>query len=189
MTGILRRQIHCHSDECGVAMLEFVLMLPFIWVILALVLNFGLALLERQRTMVAVREVGIRHTAQFASTPEAQLAPVVDQVIAQNLAHRNMTAQVVDLGDDGECPRDGEGVDRGPVEDAFRKFQDFFESISASRSYLITAQGQPLIGPLLPDDEYSMCFAIDGSPWTKTETGGPLDWLKNLVGGIASKIF
>jgi hypothetical protein len=185
------------EDASGVAMLEFVLILPFVWIVLVLVLNAGQVFLERQRTFVAVREVGIRHTAQFSSNPDAEMAPYAADVVRQVLLPRRMTAVVGERGEAGECPRDGQRATSEPLNDAFkddvlgllRGFQDILMKVSSSRSYEIRAQGPPMAGGLMSRRVYRACFAIDGGPWTNDQTGGPLDWLKSLIGEIADKIF
>jgi Flp pilus assembly protein TadG len=169
-------------------MLEFVLVLPFIWLILALTLNFGMALVERQRAMVAIRELAMRHSAALASDLAAPIDPAVAAITAQTLQARGMAGRFTYAPREGTCPRDGEGADDAPVRDVFGVFGAFLNDASSSQSYRLTATGRPLVGRLLEPQVHSHCFAIDGGSWTYRETGDPVDWLKNQIGGLGREV-
>ena len=174
-------------DQRGVAMLEFVLMLPFVWVVLALILNFGLAFLERQRTLVAARELGIRHSVARARVRAAPVQSVGDRVTSQLLAPMGMSSEYTTY-DTGACPQDGEPVDAGSVRDGLGMLLSFLGDTSASRSYRVRAEGRPVVGTLLPKPVHGVCFAIDSGTWTHAETGEPMDWLLDQIGGLGSTI-
>jgi len=177
-------------------MLEFVLMLPFIWIVLALIFSFGMAFLERQRAAVALRETAMRHAMGHAGNPDTPLATYASEVAAQNLSYRRMSAQVGLGSDAGLCARAGEGYDRTEVEEGFSTtvsgfgevMQWFLARVSSSRSYEMTAVGQPPVAQFLSQGTHAGCFVVDGTPWTREETGGPLDWLKSAVGGLGGTL-
>src|SRR4051794_10615565 len=92
--------------ERGVAMLEFVLMLPFIFVMLLLIFNFGQALVERQRALIAVREMAIRHGLAIGGAGDVSIEPTRDRVIQDILTPRGMSGDffIDRTGSGGECP-------------------------------------------------------------------------------------
>jgi len=184
-----RETVRRVRGDAGLAMAEFVLTMPIIALVLMLIFTFGQVFLERQRTMVAVREVGIRHAASIPASPDGGFQTHADAVEAQILAPRGMSAQITERPD-GSCPRHGEAADYSEVHDDL--FQDILapilSKISAGRSYEIHADGRRLFNPLGRDTVYENCFAIDGNPWTKEETGTPLDWIKKALGGLAKEI-
>lgn len=175
-------------------MLEFILVLPFIWIILMLTINFGHSFLERHRVLVAAREIGLRHGQQVAGGTD-NIAAAIDEVKQDTLALRGLEGIIG--GPDGECPGDGGPVDRteilgafgeGSFSEAGKKLGEFLGAISMTQVYSVQAEG-PQIGGLLPAARHASCFAIDGSTWTFDETGGFWGLLRSLVGGIAEWIF
>lgn len=186
------------QDEHGSAMLEFVLMLPFIFIILILIFNFGEVFLERQRTFVAVREMAIRHGAQIGSEGNNRTDQLVERLTRDTLSQRTMSAEFT-VTDGGTCPRRQEAVDEGQISDALNRdfgwiagaMTSVLTFLSRTQVYEITAQGLPMpffqrgargqvVGRTLSAPTYSACFAIDNRPWTYSETGGPSDWVKGL---------
>jgi len=166
-------------------MLEFVLMLPFIWIVLVLILDFGQGFLERQRTMVAVREVAIR-TAQGAG------GDVFGDVSRETFTARRMTATFAE-DEGGTCGRQ-EGFDAGPIDNALEPgggwdvvrgaLSSALGRVSRTRTYHVTAQGPPVAGRLLDARPYRGCFAIDNGTWTFSETGTLGDMLINFLRSV-----
>jgi len=173
-------------------MLEFVLMLPFIWIVLVLILDFGQGFLERQRTMVAAREIAIR-SAQGAG------GDVVQDVARDVLSPRGMTASFA-ASDGGTCPREP-SMDEGSLNSVFGMDLGWIGSavsgamgrLSRTTVYEVTAQGRPISGRLLEPGVYQACFAIDQGTWTHDETGGYGDIIYNAIKGavkaMADKFF
>lgn len=157
------------TDEQGIAMLEFVLVLPFIWVILALCFNFGQALLERQRALVAVREVGMRHLAGLA-VGQDDIAGVVSVLAKDTLAPRQMSASF--RIDDARVTCPGEAVNDSEVRMAFSVIGSQLKRLSSTHEYEVSASGPALVGRWLPRPTHTACFALDSSPWTYAENGG-----------------
>jgi hypothetical protein len=171
--------------DSGVAMLEFVLMLPFIFVVLLLVVDFGQGLLERQRTLVAVREVALRHARDVG---EPGTGPkwnrTQSQVTADVLKPRALVPAYFLDRHDG-CP----GRHADPPDDSWRSqgaelVNRVLGTISASHYFEIEARGSPIAGRLLPQPTYAVCMALDGNPWTYDETGGPSQWLRKAFGAL-----
>lgn len=165
-------------------MLEFVLMLPFIWIILVLIFDFGQALVERQRTMVAVREVAFRHSARIGSGDLGDVSGIGGEVAGDTLRVRRMSASFQVSGGDSRCPGRGPSVDESGLQQVFEKVQEFLARMSSSQVYQASAYGQPVAGRLLPQPTYSGCFAVDARPWTYAETQGYWGVFKKLVGGV-----
>jgi len=164
-------------------MLEFVLMLPLIWLVLALSFSFGAAFLERQRAMVAVREVGLRHHGGDAR-PDA----VMTQVTTDLLRDRTMSAQFSYRADDGTCARDGESADDRAARGALAPVLGFLRRVSSSRTYEIHAVGQATTIAIVPTPRHRACFAIDGGTWTYSETGSPVGFVVRTVGGALGSV-
>jgi Flp pilus assembly protein TadG len=167
----------------GAAMLEFILVLPFIFIVLVLIFNFGQGFLARHRALVAVREIGLRYSLVLAeSRSGSPFEDTARQVESEILAPRQMTANV-ERRPNGTCPAaTDEQADGGALSDAFKDMASVLGRISSSSTYNITVTAPPLTGRLLANRTFRSCFAVDSGTWTKHETGGPLDWVKSLVG-------
>ncbi len=174
-------------DARGVAMLEFVLVLPFVWIVMALSLNVGLAYAERQRSMVAIRELALRHSAERASATPGAVASVGERVSGQLLSPRGISAAFRSAAS-GTCPRDPEAARPGAIREALSGFEGFLRAVSSSQSYELSANGQPMVGSLLPPPVHAVCFAVDGATWTYAETGDPGGWLASQVSGLGGRI-
>ncbi|MGH9384805.1 MAG: TadE/TadG family type IV pilus assembly protein [Vicinamibacterales bacterium] len=170
------------SNARGVAMLEFVLMLPFIWTVLALSFSFGVAFLERQRAMVAVREVALRH--EDDEFPDS----VIQEVEADTLEARSLRSEFTYESGSGSCPRDGEAVNDAAARGALEPIFQFVEQVSSSRSYRVQATARELSSPLTAPAVHTMCYAIDGGTWTSAETGGAFGLIKKAVGNVLGEI-
>jgi hypothetical protein len=172
----------------GVAALEFVLVLPFIWIIFVLVFNFGQIFLERQRAFVALRELAIRSQG---GDWEAHATAIE----ADTLAQRGMKATyIVESG--ATCPQKS-AIDGADVEDAtkaktsgmWRWLTDWINSaldkLSSTRAYRATVTGRPFTGGLLKNRSYEVCYAIDDGTWTqevgRSYFGMAWNWLKDQV--------
>jgi len=173
----------------GSAMLEFILVLPFIFIVLVLIFNFGQAFLARHRALVAVREIGLRHSAALADSNDGSLFQnTARQVESEILAPRGMTANV-ERTPNGTCPAAaGEQADSSFLSSAFKVMGGLLGRVSSSSTYDITVTAPPLTGRLLAGQSFRACFAVDSGTWTKRETGGPLDWLKSLVGSLGKLV-
>lgn len=175
----------------GIASLEFVLVLPFIWIVFVLVFNFGQIFLERQRASVAVRELAIRSLG-------GDWEPQATAIEADTLAQRGMKASYI-VEDGATCP-DKAPVDQSEVDDATTaKTSGMWEwvagfinraldNMSSTRSYRMTVTGRPFTGGLLSNRTYEVCYAIDDAPWTfevnKSYFGIAWDWLKEQVSDL-----
>jgi hypothetical protein len=168
------------ADTTGASMLEFVLVLPFIWIVLALSFNFGLALVEKQRALVATREYALRDTMALAGGRRENVAA---RVTADTLAPRGMSGSYRAEASSG-CPdRGGSGAaDRGGV---IADVSRFLGRVSSTQVYRTSMSGQPLASPLLPKPAYASCFAIDSNPWNYHDNpGGYWGYLRRLVPGL-----
>jgi len=178
-------------SERGVAMLEFVMMLPFVFIILVLLFNFGQGYLARQRMLVAVREMGLRHS-EAVGVGGASMDAIARDLAGDTLQLRRLTAQFAQR-DDGTCPgRADESPDGRFGRSAFREFASFMGRISSSHSYDVDVTLPRLAGRVLANRRFIACFAIDDNPWTIYETGQPLDKLTGLfgrLGRLAGSIF
>src|SRR4051812_39025568 len=137
------------AQQEGVAMLEFVLMLPFIFVVLLLIVNFGQGLGERQRTMIALRELAIRHSLGLPKNGgNASINPVGDQLAADTLAARRLTAEFsLDQSEAGTCPRrDKEGANEEEIGGILGVLGTFLKNASSSHTYQTEARGMPIAG-------------------------------------------
>jgi len=180
------------GGQAGVAMLEFVLMLPFVWIVLVLILDFGQGFLEQQRTMVAVREVAIRNAQGVGGD-------VAGDVLADTFGRRGMTATFA-ASDGGTCPRQP-SMDEGQLDSVLSMDLGWLGSaasgalgnLSKTTVYEVTAQGGPIAGRLLEPRAYQACFAIDEGTWTKDQLHGYGDIIANVVKGavkaLGSKFF
>jgi hypothetical protein len=158
--------------ESGVAMLEFVMMLPFIWIILVLIFDFGQGFLERQRAMVAAREAGIRSAMGRKNAAQ--------EVVGDTLEPRGMGGDF-DIADGGTCPRQ-DPFNQQQLTDAFdtsglwgeliQGISSLLGRVSKTKAYALTAHGRPITGRLLDAQPYKVCFAIDDGTWTSEEIGG-----------------
>jgi len=182
-----------HED--GAAMLEFVLALPFIWIILMLTINFGHGFLERHRSIVAARELALRHSQEVADGTE-NMAALIARLEQDTLELRGLKA-IMSGPDDGGCSGEGGARDARRVSESFneggsssagKKISDFLGRLSMTQVYSLQAEG-PEVGGLLPAATHSACFAIDGHTWTYHETGGAAGLLKSLVTGVLGNLF
>jgi hypothetical protein len=160
-----------HPRDGGMAMLEFVLVLPFVWMILVLALNFATALLERQRMLVATREAGMRHLAALGGG-EVSLDAIASALAGDMLAQRQLTASFTTSGGFAECPAAGGSVDASRIRGAFIESDSVMNRLSSSHVYAATGSGRRLVGRWLSQPRYVSCFAVDASPWTYRETQG-----------------
>jgi hypothetical protein len=164
------------------AMMEFVLVLPFVWIIMVLIFNFGQSFLEQQRTRVAAREAGIRR-----AVARGELNDQVDPVRRDTLERRRLVGQFQD-DDGGSCPRQ-DPFDSGRVDDALGRglgmiggaMDSLFGELSNTRIYTVSAEGPPVVSRLVTAPTYAVCFALDDSTWTYAETGGLESWFRNLL--------
>jgi hypothetical protein len=168
--------------EKGMAMMEFVLVLPFIWIILSLSMNFALTLLERQRTLVALREVGFRQSTAASADGSDDVTSTADAVIADTLRPRRVTATFALREDEAGCRPDADNASAGVVRSVLSGMSRFNGSMSSTQVYSSSARGQQLTGRLLRQPSYSGCFAVDAYTWTYRETGGYGGFIKRLVG-------
>jgi hypothetical protein len=183
------------SDERGAAMLEFVLMLPFIWLVLVLLFDFGQAFLERQRTLVAAREVAIRYNAQVDASGDTSYGAIRGQVARDTLGVRNLTGVFGD-SDSDNCPGHNDGISLGPIGGALHSGMSgldavmggFLGAISSTTVHEVSAQGRPVAGALFLKPSYSACVAIDSGSWTSSQVGGLLGIVKALVKGAGNLI-
>jgi len=180
-------------------MLEFVLMLPFVFIVLMFVVNFGQALLERQRAAIAVREVAVRHgMAAAAQGGIPRLEPISDEVTRDVLAPRRITGSFTldRLSARGECPASGApaaddpstttrwgGVDVLGVSQAMKRM---LSRMSASHSYEATLRGPGTAGVLLPQPQYTVCVVSDSNPWTVRETKTFDNWIRSALGPLGT---
>ena len=178
-------------------MLEFVLALPFVFIVLMLIVNFGQALLERQRAAIAVREVAVRHgMATAAEGATARLEPISDAVTRDVLAPRRIAGSFTmdRLSNRGECLDTGAaGADNtssntrwGSADDLLfsATLKTILSRLSASHSYEATLRGPGIAGKLLPQPQYTMCVVSDSNPWTVRETGTLGDWIHKALGPL-----
>jgi hypothetical protein len=72
--------------------------------------------------------------------------------------------------DGAGCPRGagGEAEDAGGI---LGQLDEFAGRISRTQVFESAANGQQLIGRLLPRVTYQTCFAVDSNPWTHQELG------------------
>jgi len=178
------------SADNGVAMLEFVLMLPFIWIVLVLTFDFGQAFLERQRTLVAVRELAFRHTAEVAERGDTSVDASWHAVERDTLDAKRLEGEAfLDRRGDGTCSRrSGDAVDEGAVGRSLGKLGAALGRLSSAHVYEVSARGPRVAGRLLPSAVHERCFVVDGSPWTIHETGTPWTWLQRLGGLLGTFI-
>jgi len=73
-------------SETGSVMLEFVLVCPFIAIVLVLIFELGAALLTRQRTIVAVREAGLRYVVGCYALELSPRPPDLSQMVVREVA-------------------------------------------------------------------------------------------------------
>jgi Flp pilus assembly protein TadG len=173
------------TGETGSSMLEFVMMLPFIWIILVLILDFGRGFLERQRTYVALRELGIRQSFAAARGGDSSVQTIANQLTQDTLGLRRMSATFsTSEGNNISCPNRNPGTDDGGLQGVLAGMSGFMGRMSSTQLYETNAQGQPLAGRLLPQRLYEGCYAIDVHPWTYAETGGYAGFIKKMLGGL-----
>jgi hypothetical protein len=169
-------------NDAGVAMLEFVLTLPFIWTILALTLYFGMAYLERQRTMVAVREVAFRHASLAGQSGARSVGTDGSVVSAALLQPRGISGTFSMSAGNGGCPDRGGSADPSVLSGVFTGVTSFVGRMSSTQVYQLSARGQRVSGRLLPQGVHERCFAVDVSPWTYREIGGYGDMIRRAIG-------
>ncbi len=161
-------------------MLEFVLVLPFIWIVMALTMNFGLAYLEHQRSLVALREVAIRHAAALAGSQSADMGAKAAELTNDTLRPRQMSASFTLQMGSPSCPGRGGSGDGGLLSGVFSSVQRFAGHLSATQMYQSQATGQRPIGRLVPQLSHAGCYALDVNPWTYGETHG----YGGIIGGL-----
>lgn len=170
------------SHEHGIAMIEFVLVLPFIWIILALSMNFALTLLEHQRTLIALREVGFRQSTAASAGGPREVTQAANAVTADTLRPRRVSATFTLRENETRCRPDGDNGGGGIVQPIFAGMGRFTGRMSSTQVYSSSARGQRLTGRLLRQPTYASCFAVDAYTWTYRETGGYGGFIRSLVG-------
>src|SRR4051794_9624059 len=83
---------HLRSIRGSVSM-EFLLMLPFVWLIMMLTFAAGSRTVARQRALVAVREVGVRQLALNAANP-SPAQETLAEIERSTLAPKRVTGQL-----------------------------------------------------------------------------------------------
>jgi len=136
-------------SERGSAMMEFVLSLPFLWLIIALALGFGAGVLSRHRLTVVVREHG------FTDASDANLPQREAELLRAMRFSGAYSVQNTGSGLGG-----GGGLDlvRGLLAKASNAHKLCFEG---SR--------RPTV-KVLPQIAVSACFEVDSNFWTYDET-------------------
>src|SRR5688500_17544574 len=145
------------SHDAGSSMLEFVLALPFIWIVLAVCFNFGMALVERQRTLVTAREAGMRTAAGLDVSGDLE---------RDILRARGMRASIESSEGRATCPAPGGGPDDSALHQAVIAGGGMLGRLSGSQVHEVRATGRPLVGRWLPQPRYRACFAVDSGTWT-----------------------
>lgn len=137
------------SSERGSAMMEFVLSLPFLWLIIALSLGFGAGVLSRHRVAVIVREHGFTDAANASMTErEAELLRAMRFSGAYSVEHT------------------GSGLEGDGDFDFVRRLL-----AKASNAHKLCFEGsrRPIVN-VLPEIAVSACFEVDSNFWTYEET-------------------
>jgi hypothetical protein len=170
---------HLRSTRGSVSM-EFLLMLPFVWLILMLTFAVGSRTLARHRGLVAVREVGVRQLAMNAanaSPSEETLA----EIQRTTLTPRRVTGQLR-FEPAGEA---GSGLERLPIVGSF-----LAGLTGAGRAGF--EGSSPPVSRFLPSGPDRAGFYAGAGTWTHDEApGGLLGALVRQMGGSndLAKIF
>ncbi len=170
------------------------MMLPFIFIILVLIFDFGQAYLERQRMDVAIREMGMRDGG-LAASGGGGTAAVANQLSGDTLRYRRMSANFA-APREGSCPANPQAADTSGVNGAFSSggggvgstIGGFLGTMSRTQVYQGTGNGARLTGRLLAPRPYSACYVLDSRTWTYGETGGLSGMFSNLVSGVGGML-
>jgi len=177
----------------GDSMAEFVLVLPFIWIILVLTVDFADMLLARQRVLVSIREVAWRHLQLVGTgvggakaSDEDRLSTAVDQVNREILGTRKLAGQFrrfpVEFGE----VNSGAG---GSPDLAAGEVGSFLGGLSGAQRYTVEVDYGPVFGTLVPSRNLEASFFVDGNPWTYRELpGGYMGMLGRSLGAIGGLI-
>lgn len=137
------------SSERGSAMMEFVLSLPFLWLIIALCLGYGAGILSRHRASVIVRE-------QALTSPGSTSMPQRDMELLR----------AVRLSGDYSVQRTGDGLEGAAGLDIVMRI---LASMSNAQKLCFDGIRQTNVGPL-PDVALISCFEVGSNSWTYDET-------------------
>ncbi len=186
--------------------MEMVLALPFIWLVLVLVFNFGQAFLERQRTSVGLRELALRHSVVFDDSGEnTPFNLIKDDLDRDTFARRRMSsAFFLDNGKAGTCPmpQSSSGPDQPPGQwdladllsgGVVDVLSGLLAKLSTSHSYEVESEGPATSGSSLPalfggsvlaQPIHTQCLAVDTNSWTVHYTGTPAGWVTKMISSV-----
>lgn len=170
--------------ERGAAILEFVLVLPFLLLIFVLVVDFGTALLARQRASVAARELAFRHSARSAGLREAAgpaLQRARSEVQREILLARRLPPYRLDLV---KQDRDVGWLRKlGFLGQAIQAIVNLVFHYVDVRHYEVSIDTPLIFGTRLRPERVTARFALSGSPWTYRENpGGFIGAIKRALG-------
>jgi len=157
------------SSERGSAMMEFVLSLPFLWLIIALSLGFGAGVLSRHRVSVIVREHAFTDAANESMTPrEADLL----RAMRFSGAYRSEPA--------------GSGFQGGGQ---LKEVLKLLAKASNAHKLCFEGSRQSTVN-MLPEVAVSSCFEVDSNFWTYDETKDQRNAMMGaaLAGAIISSL-
>lgn len=170
--------------ERGAAILEFVLVLPFLFLILVLVVDFGTALIARQRAAVAVRELAFRHSARSAGLRESAgpaLERARSEVRREILEARRLPPHRLDLV---KQDRNVAWLQKlGLLGEAIQAIVNLVFYYVDVRHYEVSIDTPLVFGTRLRPERVTARFALAGSPWTYRENpGGFIGAVKRALG-------
>jgi hypothetical protein len=135
------------ETERGSAMLEFILALPFLWIVIALAIGAGAGLLARHRVEVLTRERGLAATSDVTAQEERA-----------GLAAARLT---------GSFSRSSSG----PALPGGSYAQRMLSSLSATERVCFSGTTSPAAALLRPV-QVNDCFEVDTGTWTYEQTQG-----------------
>lgn len=136
------------TDERGSAMMEFVLSLPFLWLIIMLSIGFGAGWISKHRAAVIVREHAFLDSSNTAtSAAEAELLDAVR------------------LSGGFSIQPTGAGLNASGLD----KVLELLGKASSAHKVCFDGQRELSVRPL-PSIPFTECFEVDSNFWTYEET-------------------
>ena len=171
------------KDESGSSMLEFVLVLPFVFIIIVLSVDFSASLLTKQRTMVAAREVGFLHS-RLAAAPQNKCKSLDEVMNTAKLTINNEILKQENLNGQFSFASSGSSEFNSQFSGGFDLpvISSLLGGVSKTQGYTVKVQNNPPVATLLKKITVEESFVVDGLPWTYYEM--PDGYLGLALGNI-----
>lgn len=176
-----------HDRQRGTASLEAVLMLPFVFLVLALTINLGFGWLLRVRIESASRFGGDHYVRQIAERVEEATAAERSREATRRFYFPSNPGYRLTVGGEASDVDIGEKVEK--VEGGWvEKMSGFVARIRSRHQVRVAAHLDVPTGTLLEAREITSWYVVDGNTWTHREIPLSTQGLVDGIGAFADQL-